>query len=95
MIAGLMILPQELKKGVHSGIMNSLKICVLVINIVSFIALLPFLVFGIMEFLLGPEEAMQLLKQSNIRWSHITILVLGLAIFLVFLISNELRKILF
>lgn len=75
--------------------MKFLDVALLIVNIVSFIGTLLFVPFGIIEYLLGPDEAMKMLKRFNISCSYRLILTLGFICIGTFLASILIRKIYF
>lgn len=75
--------------------MNFLNICLLVISIVSSICVLIISPFALIEYFLGPEDAMKLLKRLKIPWSYKTALIVCFTCVGILLVSYFLRKILF
>ncbi len=49
----------------------------LTINILSFVCVLVFGVFGIAEYILGPAGVEKLLKRLHIPWSYNRVLIVG------------------
>lgn len=75
--------------------MSYIKIFLFVINIVSAICVLPFILFGIVEYFQGPEDTKKLLEKWNVPWSYKSILIMGFICLGVLFVSSMLRKILF
>jgi len=72
--------------------MKFLKIFLIVINIVSFVCVLIFGAFGIIEQLLGPAGAEKLLNKLNISWSYHQVWVVGFICLAIMIISYIVRK---
>lgn len=72
--------------------MELLKNSLLVINIVSFVCVLIFGVFGIVEYILGPTGAEKLLKSFNIPWSYHRVLGVAFICLTIMIISYIVRK---
>ena len=75
--------------------MNFLNIFLLVINIASLICVVPFALFGIVEYFVRPEGAKKLLKKLKISWSYRCIMVVGFICLAILLITSLMREILF
>lgn len=71
---------------------NFFKIFLLVINIISFICVLVFLIFGVYEYLNGPEEAAKWLKRLNFPWSYNRVMFIGFTCMAIMFISYIVRK---
>ena len=65
-----------------------LRLILLIVRAVSFVAVLPFLVLGLYEQLNGPEDAKQLLKRIKIPLSYKWVLIIGFADTAIFGLSH-------
>ncbi len=72
-----------------------LRLILLVVRAVSFVALLPFLVFGLYEELNGPEDAKQLLKRLKIPLSYKWVLIIAFADMAIFGLSHVVLTVIF
>lgn len=67
----------------------------LVINIISFVCVLIFGIFGIVEYLLGPAETEKWIKKLNIPLSYNQVLFIGFICLAIMIITYIIRKIFF
>lgn len=72
--------------------MSFFKVFLLIVNIISFVCVLIFGIFGVYEQIMGPADAEKLLKRLNISWSYNCILVLGFICLAIMIISYIVRK---
>lgn len=72
-----------------------LRLILLVVRAVSFVVLLVFLVFGLYEQLMGPEDAKQLLKRLKIPLSYKCVLIIGFADSAIFGLSHFVLTVIF
>lgn len=68
-----------------------LKAVLLIVNIVSFIIVLIFGLFGIVEYILGPNDVEKLLKKINIPLSYNQILIIGFICLALMIITYIIR----
>jgi hypothetical protein len=57
--------------------MHFFKSLLLALNIISFIGVIVFGLFGLYEQIMGPADAERLLKRLNIPWSYKKVLIAG------------------
>ena len=67
----------------------------LVINIISFVCVLIFGIFGIVEYLLGPAETEKWIKKLNIPLSYNQVLFIVFICLAIMIITYIIRKIFF
>lgn len=77
---------------VHIKEMKSLKKCLRVINIMSFICVLVYGVIGIVDQLFGPVIIEKMLKNLNIPLNYNQFLGIGYIFLAIMLISFAIRK---
>ena len=65
----------------------------IIINILSFIVLIPFFTFGVYEVIMGPDDAKKMLNKLHIPLSYKQILIIGFISLAVFFINNLFMKI--
>lgn len=71
------------------------NILLFLVNILSFISVLIFSVFGVVEYILGPKGAEELLHRLNIPWSYTRVLITAFVCLGIMIASYVLRKIFF
>lgn len=74
---------------------NFLKPFLLVLNIAFFVFVMVFMVFGVIEQLLGPAKAMKLLERLKIPWSYNRVLLVGFICLAITIVLFIVRKKLF
>lgn len=72
-----------------------LRLILLIVRAVSFVAVLPFLVFGLYEQLMGPEDAKQLLKRLKIPLRYKWVLIIAFADMAIFGLSHVVLTVIF
>ena len=70
---------------------NFVKIFLFVINTVSFVIVLIFVVFGLYEQIMGPANAEKLLEKLNIPLSYNQVLIIGFVSLAIMIISHIVR----
>ena len=72
-----------------------LRLILLIVRAVSFVALLPFLVLGLYEQLMGSEDTKQLLKRLKIPLSYKWVLIIAFADMAIFGLSHVVLTVIF